>query len=211
MGRRKGFTLIELLVVIAIIALLLAVVVPSLRKAKEAAKGVSCRSNVRQMSIAFGTYSVDNDGRIFPFSYVGEYGYWFRNIAPYLGDKDYQTSTELQTSGVMKVGICPNTKVQTDDNSGTAPDNKTTWYWGSENIIGSYGVNAWVLPDPDGHVSTWGGGAISAAAAEKRLFSQYAQIRGDVGVIADSFRMDCWPSTPSNVKVPTAKQLIELT
>ncbi len=209
--KKKAFTLIELLVVIAIIALLLAVVLPSLKKAKEAAKAVSCRSNLRQMAIAFSTYSVENDGKAFPFSYVGKYGYWFRNIAPYLGDTDYQDNAELQTSGVMKIGICPATKIQTDNGSGTAPDNKSTWYWASENIIGSYSVNAWVLPDPDGHGVYWG---IPKAEAEKRFFGgeeggRYAQIPGHVGLIADAYRMDTWPSTPPNVNVPTARQLIQ--
>ena len=50
-NKQKAFTLIELLVVIAIIALLLSVVLPSLRKAKEYAREVACRAHLRQLGI----------------------------------------------------------------------------------------------------------------------------------------------------------------
>jgi len=63
---KKGFTLIELLVVIAIIALLLAIIVPALGKAKEAAKLVVCSSNQRQLLLGVNTYAASNDGRYPP-------------------------------------------------------------------------------------------------------------------------------------------------
>ncbi len=59
-----GFTLIELLVVIAIIALLLSIVTPALRKAKEHAQRVICGSNSRQTAIGLITYAQNNDGRL---------------------------------------------------------------------------------------------------------------------------------------------------
>ena len=64
MNKIKGFTLIELLVVIAIIALLLAVLMPSLRVAKEQSRAIFCLSDVRQLALAWHAYTTDNDGRL---------------------------------------------------------------------------------------------------------------------------------------------------
>lgn len=63
-----GFTLIELLVVVAIIALLIAILLPSLGQAKERAKTVQCLSNLKQMGNAAFMYAGANDNR-FPMAY----------------------------------------------------------------------------------------------------------------------------------------------
>jgi prepilin-type N-terminal cleavage/methylation domain-containing protein len=62
----RGFTLIELLVVIIIIALLAALLLPVLANAKKKAQGIQCISNLRQLSVAWTMYSVDNRGRLVP-------------------------------------------------------------------------------------------------------------------------------------------------
>lgn len=64
--KNHGFTLIELLVVIAVIALLLSVMLPALRKAKEVAKATVCMSNNRQMAMAVLVYADKNENRIPP-------------------------------------------------------------------------------------------------------------------------------------------------
>jgi prepilin-type N-terminal cleavage/methylation domain-containing protein len=62
--RKQGFTLVELLVVISIIALLLAVLLPSLQKARELAKRTICSNQVKQTGLAMAGYSNDYDDKM---------------------------------------------------------------------------------------------------------------------------------------------------
>jgi len=71
MASAKLFTLIELLVVIAIIAILAALLLPSLRSAKEKANQIACRSNVRQIGLAAYNYSMENNGWFLPNNWTG--------------------------------------------------------------------------------------------------------------------------------------------
>jgi prepilin-type N-terminal cleavage/methylation domain-containing protein/prepilin-type processing-associated H-X9-DG protein len=59
---RRGFTLIELLVVVAIIGVLVALLVPAINAAREAARGASCKNNLRQFGIGFNVYAENNRG-----------------------------------------------------------------------------------------------------------------------------------------------------
>jgi prepilin-type N-terminal cleavage/methylation domain-containing protein len=68
---KLGFTLIELLVVISIIALLLGILLPSLRKAKEMARKVVCGANVRQQGLGMATYAADYDNKYPLATYPG--------------------------------------------------------------------------------------------------------------------------------------------
>ena len=85
---KKGFTLIELLVVIAIIAILAAMLLPALNKAKTQAQSISCKNHLRQMALALQMYV--NDWKYYPLYStvpVGVSGlpgrYWHEDLEPY--------------------------------------------------------------------------------------------------------------------------------
>jgi len=85
--KRKGFTLIELLVVIAIIALLLAILMPSLQAAKRQAQAIICRSNMRQIGLAAIFYAEANETYV-PRGAGGDGNLlWFNRFLPYLGEE----------------------------------------------------------------------------------------------------------------------------
>jgi len=64
MAKQRAFTLIELLVVIAIIAILMAILIPALQRAREQGKRASCLNNLRQLALAWIMYADENEDKI---------------------------------------------------------------------------------------------------------------------------------------------------
>lgn len=83
-GRRRAFTLVELLVVIGIIAVLISILLPTLRSVRRQANLVQCSSNMRQVATAMVMYIQDNKGKCPPagappITGVYPFGWWYAN------------------------------------------------------------------------------------------------------------------------------------
>ena len=97
--KTAGFTLIELLVVIAIISLLMTMLLPALKKAREKAKQIECAGKMKQFGLAANEYLVDYDGwlpqqGVFADAAASVGKLWDMQLAPYLG---YNWSTGPET------------------------------------------------------------------------------------------------------------------
>jgi prepilin-type N-terminal cleavage/methylation domain-containing protein len=100
---RRGFTLVELLVVIAIIALLAALLLPALARAKEHARRAKCISNIKQVSLAIKHFAMDTDS-FYPWHVNTSEGGTYGPLAGETWRHFLAVSNELDTPKIL---VCP--------------------------------------------------------------------------------------------------------
>jgi prepilin-type N-terminal cleavage/methylation domain-containing protein len=146
----RPFTLIELLVVIAIIAILAAMLLPALMRAKKAAREVVCINNIHQLCLASITYTIDKDGNYPPpvawlegtGSKVHPHDVKASDIAfiaPYIGeDPSMNDSTPLDEGQYPAVVRCPFSKFNIAGGAGSYYYRMGYAYFGNLEPPGSY-------------------------------------------------------------------------
>ena len=164
MKKSKTFTLIELLVVIAIIAILAAMLMPALQKAREAGRSASCVSNLKQIGAAIGMYEDEWDGYLIPYSI---------KIQTVSGStwSTAQWTTQLNMKYIKthKTFMCP---------SHAAADSEHSWsdYFQIRNFstLGSYGINWRTIGSR--YANTASTDTPSSAPVKRTHFSYYSQV-----------------------------------
>jgi prepilin-type N-terminal cleavage/methylation domain-containing protein/prepilin-type processing-associated H-X9-DG protein len=106
MRKKSAFTLIELLVVIAIIALLMAILMPTLGAARKHARAVVCQSNLKQWGATLALYTEDHQGR-FPTDHSGLSGIWLLRGACLPKDDPNANTSALHGFGTGNIALCP--------------------------------------------------------------------------------------------------------
>jgi prepilin-type N-terminal cleavage/methylation domain-containing protein len=147
---KKGFTLVELLVVISIIAMLLAILIPSLNNARLAARSTVCRASLKQLGAAGMMYTIENNGSFQLGRKVNKQSAYVAWKPYYKDDKLWLCPMAVKTKAELgNNNIRDNTFVAWGKFDGASKSS-----WDVKDGYGSVGSNEWVSnPPPGGEVA----------------------------------------------------------
>lgn len=134
--QKVNFTLIELLVVIAIIAILAAMLLPVLGRAKEVAKGIKCTSNLKTLGTIHQLYCSTYNEFIMPGM---DNTFWSAKFPPPLGNKQWMwyANEQVRCGGNGGYQVCPSAKKEYSETGYTDPGDKN-----SSTFVLGYAQNA---------------------------------------------------------------------
>jgi prepilin-type N-terminal cleavage/methylation domain-containing protein len=142
---RRGFTLIELLVVIAIIAILAAMLLPALTKAKQKAQSISCMNDTKQMALAWIMYSNDSSDLLAPNDYPYTTAYCGESAATQAKQKNWVVGTmEKPTDADDQPYKSGNVSELLDPNTVISPylPSRAVWHCPADNYVDTYAGNS---------------------------------------------------------------------
>ncbi len=182
---KSGFTLIELLVVIAIIAILAALLLPSLASAKRNAVDINCISQTKQMLLSMTFYVDESNGKFVTYNDPtgGNGNLWIRRL-----QVDYEANQVIRCCPATTP---PNPVSKYKSPSGAVSSGWGTadypWLWdGNIQYIGSYGLNGWCYGD---------GWVEDSSSPKSYFFQKLSTVTRPVQTpyFTDSIWVDGWP------------------